>query len=253
MRVSGYSLPSPKDTFLWRRAIAVRKGKTTFMFRFIPTRAAARALSLLAMAGLGFAESSSVLADTFLPSSVQGMQAINGNSPGRVDFLRVKTSALGIEERVVAVFDIAALGAIGGNTLNFFVDYDNFNDPSFPESTLNIYAFSGNTGASIFQWDNGSPVGSFTEHAGRDLSGHVSWLTLDVTSWLANAAAAGDQYMGFNFRAPCCSSAPSNPAANLDEARINISNPIPEPETYAMLLAGFGILGIVARRRKNIG
>ena len=28
-------------------------------------------------------------------------------------------------------------------------------------------------------------------------------------------------------------------------------NPIPEPETYAMLLAGLGVLGLVARRRKQ--
>jgi hypothetical protein len=27
--------------------------------------------------------------------------------------------------------------------------------------------------------------------------------------------------------------------------------PIPEPETYAMLLAGLGLLGIAARRRKQ--
>jgi len=29
------------------------------------------------------------------------------------------------------------------------------------------------------------------------------------------------------------------------------TNPIPEPETYAMLLAGLGVLGLVARRRKQ--
>jgi hypothetical protein len=27
--------------------------------------------------------------------------------------------------------------------------------------------------------------------------------------------------------------------------------PVPEPETYAMMLAGFGLLGVAARRRKQ--
>ncbi|MDR3322817.1 MAG: FxDxF family PEP-CTERM protein [Zoogloeaceae bacterium] len=27
---------------------------------------------------------------------------------------------------------------------------------------------------------------------------------------------------------------------------------VPEPETYAMLLAGLGFLGVVARRRRNL-
>ena len=30
-----------------------------------------------------------------------------------------------------------------------------------------------------------------------------------------------------------------------------IGNPIPEPETYAMLLAGLGLLGFIAHRRKT--
>jgi hypothetical protein len=30
----------------------------------------------------------------------------------------------------------------------------------------------------------------------------------------------------------------------------NFANPVPEPETYAMMLAGLGLLGLMARRRK---
>jgi hypothetical protein len=30
----------------------------------------------------------------------------------------------------------------------------------------------------------------------------------------------------------------------------SLANPIPEPETYAMMLAGLGLMGFMARRRK---
>lgn len=33
--------------------------------------------------------------------------------------------------------------------------------------------------------------------------------------------------------------------------RIDVMNPVPEPETYALLLAGLGVLGVVARRRQQ--
>jgi hypothetical protein len=33
---------------------------------------------------------------------------------------------------------------------------------------------------------------------------------------------------------------------------IVLTAPVPEPETYAMLLAGLGVLGAVARRRKQV-
>ncbi|MFZ3289766.1 MAG: FxDxF family PEP-CTERM protein [Telluria sp.] len=33
-------------------------------------------------------------------------------------------------------------------------------------------------------------------------------------------------------------------------ANLNLA-PVPEPETYGMMLAGLGILGMLSRRRKN--
>jgi hypothetical protein len=32
---------------------------------------------------------------------------------------------------------------------------------------------------------------------------------------------------------------------------VSTTNPVPEPGTYAMLLAGLGVLGFVAHRRKQ--
>jgi len=36
-----------------------------------------------------------------------------------------------------------------------------------------------------------------------------------------------------------------------DGEQFAVANPVPEPETYAMLLAGLGLLGFMARRRKQ--
>jgi len=35
--------------------------------------------------------------------------------------------------------------------------------------------------------------------------------------------------------------------------QLYMMTPVPEPETYAMLLAGLGLMGFVARRRKSRG
>ena len=35
------------------------------------------------------------------------------------------------------------------------------------------------------------------------------------------------------------------------DAEAHVTTPVPEPETYAMLLAGLVLMGLVARRRKG--
>lgn len=39
-------------------------------------------------------------------------------------------------------------------------------------------------------------------------------------------------------------------AFDILNANVAVANPVPEPETYGMLLAGLAIVGAVARRRK---
>jgi hypothetical protein len=38
---------------------------------------------------------------------------------------------------------------------------------------------------------------------------------------------------------------------SLDNVSVTAVSPVPEAETYAMLLAGLGVLGVASRRRRN--
>ena len=58
-----------------------------------------------------------------------------------------------------------------------------------------------------------------------------------------------------NGTRPACRDAPFAPIPNAPQHTIFFDalgvTAVPEPETYAMLMAGFGLLGFVARRRKR--
>jgi hypothetical protein len=43
----------------------------------------------------------------------------------------------------------------------------------------------------------------------------------------------------------------ANAAWNGNSLSLAVSAPVPEPETYALMLAGLGLVGFVARRRCN--
>lgn len=88
-----------------------------------------------------------------------------------------------------------------------------------------------------------------------------AYLTLSSgTTTLSNVATVGDSgssgWSTYSFATPY-SGAITFGVANYDDLGMNstlsISNvtAVPEPETYAMLLAGLGIMSAVMRRRKN--
>ena len=75
---------------------------------------------------------------------------------------------------------------------------------------------------------------------------NVNLAGITEASFIANA-------LGFTFTADLFGPSPTDPNTNLTFAVGSGSTPvpnIPEPETYALMLAGLGVVGFVARRRR---
>ena len=124
-------------------------------------------------------------------------------------------------------------------------------DPGNPYTVTE--AITNNTGQSwvdfhysIQEPDQGQGV-VFTEHASSTLSG----FTLDQSSGPRNLNFTGnladDGVANASFML-----SPFDPGAgNTATFTLTQVPTIPEPETYAMLLAGLGLMGVIARRRNN--
>ena len=69
--------------------------------------------------------------------------------------------------------------------------------------------------------------------------------TVDFWSFNANGLTAGNYYISVQGVVQGAGGGTYSSDVNLALA------PVPEPETYAMMVAGLGLLGFVARRKKN--
>ena len=183
-----------------------------------------------------------------------GVYMADGNGTGALAQQRFATSALAtglstisnsklggdaalFDEFITASNNIVANGSSILNNHQQVADGSNFVS-GLPGTNL---AFGGNSKG----YNNGRIAsGSSDANGDFDTNLFVWTLTRSSTNNLGNATSAQLNVSGFN------------PYFNLSSNGVltyTASNaaPIPEPETYGMLLAGLGMIGFVARRRKS--
>lgn len=150
------------------------------------------------------------------------------------------------------------------------------NFPSFIDIPYAIFDFGATASVSnaLLTWNFGSLFGGSTPtqitlYAGSDLSGTITTAdrfmgtaadtatysggelrTFDVTS-LVNAALGSGQYFAARFEVtdPPGSLNTYHGGNFLTPSLSYTLGPVPEPETYALMLVGLGFLGVCTRRR----
>jgi hypothetical protein len=109
---------------------------------------------------------------------------------------------------------------------------------------LNIYAANGSV---LFSSAAFTPVSFASSNTGTGNSGFVFGLSsADIAS--AQALAFGSGFAGNYVGLAAAASDATGGLETFYVANSSTVTPVPEPGTYAMLLAGLGVMGFVARR-----
>lgn len=110
---------------------------------------------------------------------------------------------------------------------------DRLDDVALP--SFEIYTLEGGNWVSKGSIIN--PPSSANDHSSVDSSEH-QFYSYSFSTPITN------QYIRVAAKA-------NGPWIFVDEVSFRAATPVPEPESYAMLIAGLGLMGAVARRRKN--
>ena len=86
-----------------------------------------------------------------------------------------------------------------------------------------------------------------------DVFGESQSLSVDFEPYNSGGPDSGFVDAYSTFTAGITSYDPSFQPVSFDGQTLTLAGPVPEPESYAMLLAGLGLLGFIARRRCPLG
>lgn len=199
---------------------------------------------------IGITALSALLSATAMAASVPLIdnQVIIDNNPfysiGAEDKLGGFNYALNHFEYIdipYAIFDFGSTASVGSAVLTW-----NFNSLYGSSGPAQISLYAGNDADGIISV-NDRFNGSFV--AVNTFSGGETW-SVDVTS-LVNSSLGSGQYFAARLEAVLPPSVLSGHYGGQFFAPSLEISPVPEPETYAMLLAGLGILGFSLRRKKQ--
>jgi len=110
-------------------------------------------------------------------------------------------------------------------------------------------------GDTIASYQTGTTAGGDTVFSGQNIQGSVAFVpSVDFGQKLSQHLSAQDFFVtsSFNISGHQVANfvAGNYDGGSVDYVYLNAA-PVPEPETYAMLLAGLGMLGYMARRKKQ--